>query len=79
MAGAHRRELVLGVPRQVARFEEQLLPRQVRRIDQLVAALEQHVLDEAAQLELQHRALGVPEDETRPDEVLHAEQVELPA
>src|SRR3989449_7228660 len=59
------------------RAQEQLLPRHVRRVHELVAALEDRVLDEAPQLELQHRALGVPEDESRPDVLLDRVQVEL--
>src|SRR2546429_6956715 len=38
------------------------------------AALQDHVLDEAPQLELYHRALGVPEDQPRSDVFLDREQ-----
>src|SRR5438034_5187827 len=61
----------------MARAEEQLLARHVRRVDQRIAALEDRVLDEAAQLELHHGALGMPQDEPGPDLLLDREEVEL--
>ena len=73
----HRRELVLGVQRQVPGAQEQLLTRHVGRVHQLIAALENHVLDEASQLEVEHRPLGVPQNQSRADVLLNRKQVEL--
>ena len=73
----HRRELVVGVQRQVPGAQEQLFTRHVGRVHQLVTALQDHVLDEAPQLEVQHRAFGMPENQPRPDRLLNREQVLL--
>ncbi len=49
----------------------------MRRVDELVAALLQQCLDPAPKLELHPRPLGVPADQTGPDILLDAEQVQL--
>ena len=77
LARRHRRELVLGVQRQVPGAQEQLLTRHVGRVHQLIAALENHVLDEASQLEVEHRPLGVPQNQSRADVLLNRKQIEL--
>src|SRR5207245_10086853 len=77
LASRHRRELVRGVQRQVARAQEQLFARHVRRVHELIAALQDDVLDEAPQLEVQNRAVRVPENQPRPDILLNRVKVEL--
>ncbi len=76
-AGRHRGKLVLGIQGEVPGSQEQLLAGHVRRVDQLIAALENDVLDEAAQLEVDHRPFGVPQDQPGTDVPLHREQVEV--
>jgi hypothetical protein len=57
--------------------QEQLLACHMRGVDQLVVALQDHVLDEPSQLEIHHRALGVPHDQPRAHVLLDRVQVEL--
>ena len=77
LAGRHSRKLIRGVQRQMSGTQEQLLARDMGRVDELIAAREDHILDEAAQLEVQDRALGVPQNQPRPDVFLDREEVEL--
>src|SRR5437867_2843515 len=49
----------------------------MRRVHELIAARENHILDEAAQLEVQDRALGVPQNQPWPDVFLNRKQIEL--
>ncbi len=59
------------------RSPEERLPRDVRRVDEIVPAAQQLVLEESPEHELDHRALRVPVDQSRPHILLDAEQVEL--
>src|SRR5256714_7570787 len=67
LAGCHRWKLIRGVQWQMPGTQEQLLARDTRRIDELIAAREDHVLDETAQLEVQDRAFWVAENQPRAD------------
>src|SRR2546423_5844698 len=67
LAGRHRWKLIRGVQWQMPRTEEQLLARDMWRVDELIAAREDHVLDKAAQLEVQDRAFRVPENQPGAD------------
>jgi hypothetical protein len=73
----HRREHHLRVGLEVPRSPEERLPRDVRRVDEIVPAAQQLVLEESPEHELDHRALRVPVDQSRPHILLDAEQVEL--
>src|SRR5258708_21979575 len=61
----------------MSRAKEQLLAGEVGRVDELIAAREDDVFDEAPQLEVQDRAVGVPHDQPRPDVFLNREQILL--
>src|SRR6478672_3818434 len=61
----------------MAGTQEQLLARHVRRIDELIAPLQDHVFNEAAQLEVQNGALGMPQNQPRPDVLLNRVEIEL--
>src|SRR6266436_4725648 len=75
--GGHGWELVRRIEREVSRAQEQLLAGHVGRVDQRIATLQDRVLDEAAQLVLDHRALRVPEHQPRAHVLLDRIQVEL--
>src|SRR2546423_562276 len=77
LAGRHRWKLIRGVQWQMPGTQEQLLARDMWRIDELIAAREDHVLDETAQLEVQDRAFGVPENQPGADVFLNREKIEL--
>src|SRR6185312_6364085 len=62
---------------EVARGLEQLLPRDVRAIDRLVAAPEHLAPDQVLQDLADHRPLGVPERDPGADQLVEREQVEL--
>src|SRR5258708_39749252 len=61
----------------MSRAKEQLLAGEVGRVDELIAAREDDVFDEAPQLEVPDRAVGVPHDQPRPDVFLNREQILL--
>ncbi len=73
----HRGEHHLRVGLQVPRPPEESLARDMRCVDEVVAASQELVLEEPAKDELDHRALGVPVNEARPHVLLDAEEVEL--
>src|SRR5439155_5314921 len=77
LARRHRGKLIRGIERQVARAQKQLLAGHVGRVHELVAALQDDVLDEAPQLEVQDRTVGMPENQPRPDVFLNRIEVEL--
>src|SRR2546421_3765360 len=77
LAGRHRWKLIRGVQWQMPGTQEQLLARDMWRVDEPIAACENHVLDEAAQLEVQNRAFGVPENQPGADVFLNREKIEL--
>ena len=59
------------------RAQKQPLARDVGRVHELITAREDDVLDEAAQLEVQDGALGMPENQPRTHVFLNRKQVEL--
>src|SRR5438477_8627472 len=79
LAGRHRWKLIRSVEGQMSGTEEQLLARDMGRVDELIAAREDHILDEAAQLEVQDGAFGMPQNQPGPDVFLDREEIPLPA
>src|SRR5688572_21059941 len=73
----HWRELVRLIERNVPRDSEQLLTGDVRRVHQLVPAVDVVVLDGAAEQPLHEGATRMPEDQPWTSNLLNREQIEL--
>ncbi len=73
----HRGEHVLRVEAFMAADLPQIHPRHVRRIHQLVAALQALVPHPVFHDPAHHGAFGMPEDQSRPGNLLDGEKVEL--
>src|SRR5665213_487101 len=73
----HPAEEILLVVREVSRGLEELLAREMRRVDQLVPPPDVLLSDDVLDLVAQERALRVPKDEPRPDQIVEREEIEL--
>ncbi len=73
----HRRVHVLVVRLEVPRRLVDLLGRDVRRVDEVIAALELLLLLELLDLVPNHGALWLPEDQSGADLLIHGEEVQL--
>src|SRR5665213_1104357 len=75
--GIHRRILRISIVREVAASAIKLQPADVRRVDRLIAALYQFVLDERLQQTAHNRPARHPQDQTAAGRVANGEQLEL--
>ena len=75
----HRREHVFAEDLQMPRDAVQLLARDVRAVDQVVAVFEQRGLEEFLDRVPQEAPVRVPQDEAGPHLLLYAVEVEFPA